>query len=59
MKDGHAWLLDNDTKYSKETAFHIKIDNDLTKLSTVKQHTNIDACELAVTKSGEVFLFVP
>jgi hypothetical protein len=57
-KDGHAWLLDNDTKYSKETAFHIKIDNDLTTLSTVKQHTNIDACELAVTKSGEVFLFL-
>ena len=40
-KDGHAWLLDNDTKYSEETAFHIKIDNDLTTLSTVKQHTNI------------------
>ena len=57
-KDGHAWLLDNDTKYSKETAFHIKIDNDLTTLSTVKQYTNIDACELAVTKSGEVFLFL-
>jgi hypothetical protein len=41
-KDGHAWLLDNDTKYSEKNAFHIKIHNDLTTLSTVKQHTNIN-----------------